>query len=70
MSKERKRYIGLIMGIFFWIGFGLSSLINIIKTVYTKNVLTYDLIMFLVSIVFVIIALAYLFTIKKRKTDS
>ena len=65
MNKEQKRYIGLIVGISFWAGFGLSSIINIIKTVYTQHVLSYDWIMFAVSIIFIIICLIYLIKIKK-----
>jgi ABC-type multidrug transport system permease subunit len=67
MNKEQKRYIGLIIGISFWAGFGLSSIINIIKTVYTRNVLLYDWIMFAISIIFIIICLIYLIKIKKKK---
>jgi hypothetical protein len=65
MNKEQKRYIGLIIGMSFWAGFGLSSIINIIKTVYTRNVLLYDWIMFAISIIFIIICLIYL--IKKNR---
>jgi len=53
MNKEQKRYIGLIVGISFWAGFGLSSIINIIKTVYTQNTLPYDWVMFAISIIFI-----------------
>jgi hypothetical protein len=71
MNKEQKRYRGWrgwIIGISFWAGFGLSSIINIIKTVYTRNVLSYDWIMFAISIIFIIISLIYL--IRKKKIDS
>ena len=68
MNKERKRYIGLIIGMSFWAGFGLSSIINIIKTVYTRNVLTYDWIMFAIAIIFIIVCLIYLTKIKKTDT--
>ena len=70
MIKEQKRYIGLIIGMSFWAGFGLSSIINIIKTVYTRNVLSYDWIMFAISIIFIIICLIYLIKIKKKIIDS
>ena len=70
MNKEQKRYIGLIIGISFWAGFGLSSIINIIKTVYTQQALRYDWIMFVISIIFIIICLIYLIKIKKKKIDS
>ena len=66
MNKEQKRYIGLIIGISFWAGFGLSSIINIYKTVYTKHTLSYDWIMFAISIIFIIICLII---IKKRRAS-
>ena len=69
-NKQQKRYIWLIIGISFWAGFGLSSIINIIKTVYTRQVLLYDWIMFTVSIIVIIIGLIYLIKIKKKKIDS
>ena len=69
MNKEQKRYIWLIIGISFWAGFGLSSIINIIKTVYTQQALRYDWIMFAISIIFIIICLIYLIKIKKKKID-
>ena len=65
-NKQQKRYIWLIIGISFWAGFGLSSIINIIKTVYTRQVLLYDWIMFTVSIIVIIIGLIYLIKIKKK----
>jgi len=67
MNKEQKRYIGLIIGMSFWAGFGLSSIINIIKTVYTRQVLLYDWIMFATSIVFIIICSIYLIINKKKR---
>jgi hypothetical protein len=70
MKKEQKRYIGLIAGISFWVGFGLSSIINIIKTVYTQQALKYDWIMFVVSIVLIIIGVIYFIKFKKNKIDS
>jgi hypothetical protein len=70
MNKEPKRQIYFTIGISFWAGFGLSSIINIIKTVYTGNVLSYDWIMFAISIIFIIISLIYLIKIKKKKIDS
>ncbi len=70
MDKEQKRYIWLIIGISFWAGFGLSSIINIIKTVYTRGVLSYDWIMFAVSIIIIIIGLIYLMKFKKNKINS
>ena len=70
MNKQQKRYIWLIIGISFWAGFGLSSIINIIKTVYTRQVLLYDWIMFTVSIIVIIIGLIYLIKIKKKTIDS
>ena len=66
MNKEQKRYIGLIIGMSFWAGFGLSSIINIIKTVYTRNVLTYDWIMFAISIIFIVVCAIYLLVINKK----
>jgi hypothetical protein len=36
VSQLISRYIRLIICISFWAGFGLSSIINIIKTVYTR----------------------------------
>ncbi len=70
MNKAQKRYIWLIIGISFWIGFGLSSIINIIKIVYTQQALRYDWIMFAVSIIMIIIASIYLIKNKKKKIDS
>lgn len=70
MNTEPKRYIWFIIGISFWAGFGLSSIINIYKTVYTKQVLSYDWIMFAISIIFIIICLIYIIKIKKKKIDS
>ena len=67
MNKDQKRYIWLIIGISFSAGFGLSSIINIIKTVYTQQALRYDWIMFAVSIILIIIGLIYLIKIKKGK---
>jgi len=69
MNKEQKRYIWLIIGLSFWAGIGLMSIINIIKTVYTQHVLIYDWIMFAISIIFIIICLIYLNKIKREKTD-
>ena len=69
MNKEQKRYIWLIIGMSFWAGIGLMSILNIIKTVYTQHVLRYDLIMFAVSIIFIIICLIYLIKIKKKKIE-
>ena len=70
MNKEQRRYIWLIIGISFWAGFGLSSIINIVKTVYTKHVLPYDWIMSAIAIIFVVICLIYLTRTKKKNTDS
>jgi surface polysaccharide O-acyltransferase-like enzyme len=70
MNKEQRRYIWLIIGISFWAGFGLSSIINIIKTVYTQHVLSYDWIMFAIAVIFVVTCLIYLTRTKKKKTDS
>ena len=67
MNKEQKRYIWLIIGISFWAGFGLSSIINIIKTVYTQQALRYDWIMFAFSIILIIIGVIYLIIIKKKR---
>ena len=67
MNKEQTRYIWLITGISFWAGFGLSSIINIIKTVYTQQALRYDLIMSVVSIIIITIGVIYLIKIKKKK---
>ena len=67
MNKEQKRYIWLIIGISFWAGFGLSSIINIIKTVYTQQALRYDWIMFAFSIILIIIGVIYLIIIKNKR---
>jgi hypothetical protein len=63
--NQNKRH--LEWGISFWIGVGLMSIINIIKIVYTQQVLPYDWIMFGVSIIFIIICAIYLIIIKKKK---
>ena len=70
MNKGQNKHTWLIIGISFWVGFGLSSLINIIKTVYTQQALRYDWIMFVVSIILIIIGVIYLFKFKKNKTAS
>jgi hypothetical protein len=70
MKKEQKRYIWLIIGISFWVGFGLSSIINIIKTVYTQQALRYDWIMFVVSLIVIVIGVIYLIKFKKNKTET
>jgi hypothetical protein len=70
MQKEQKRYIWLIVGISFWVGFGLSSIINIIKTVYTQQALRYDWIMFVVSLIIIIIGVIYLIKFNKNKTET
>jgi|WetSurMetagenome_2_1015567.scaffolds.fasta_scaffold202350_2 hypothetical protein len=67
MNKEKIKYTWLIIGISFWAGFGLSSLINIIKTVYTQQAFRYDWIMFIVSMVIIIIGVIYLIKIKRTK---
>jgi hypothetical protein len=64
MNKEQKRYMGLIIGISFWAGIGLMSLVNIVKVVYNQHALSYDWIMLVVSIIIIIICLIYLI---KRK---
>ena len=61
-----KRYNWLIAGISLWVGIGLMSILNIIKTVYTQNVLPYDWIMLAFSIIFIIIGLI-LIIIKKYR---
>ena len=66
MNKER-RYIGLIIGISFWAGIGFMSIINIIKTVYTQHVLSYDWIMFGISIPFIIISAILLMKTKRKE---
>jgi hypothetical protein len=58
---------GLIIGISFWVGFGLSSIINIIKTDYTQQALKYDRIMFVVSIIFIVIGVIYLIKFQKKQ---
>jgi len=70
MNKEQKRHIWLLIGISFWAGIGFMSIVNIIKTVYHQNALSYDWIMFIVSIIFIIICLIFLIKIKKKKIDS
>jgi hypothetical protein len=67
MKKEQNRYIWLIIGTSFWVGFGLSSIINIIKTVYTQQVLRYDWIMFIVSIIIIVAGVIYLIKTKKER---
>jgi hypothetical protein len=70
MKKEQKRYIWLIIGTSFWVGFGLSSIINIIKTVYTQQALRYDWIMSVVSIILIIIGVIYLIKFKNNNMGS
>jgi hypothetical protein len=67
---KSKKYIWLIIGISFWAGFGLSSVINIIKTVYTQQALRYDWIMFIVSIILIVISVIYLIKIKNKQIGS
>jgi hypothetical protein len=67
---KSKKYIWLIIGISFWAGFGLSSIINIIKTVYTQQALRYDWIMFIVSIILIVISVIYLIKIKNKQIGS
>ena len=67
MNKEQKRYIRLIIGISFWAGMGLMSILNIYKTVYTQHELSYDWIMLAVSIIIMFICLLFLTIFKKTK---
>jgi hypothetical protein len=67
MNNEQKRHIWLIIGISFWAGIGLMSIINIIKTVYNQHALLYDWIMFAVSIILISISLVYLIILKKNR---
>ena len=64
MNKEQKRYRWLIIGISFWAGMGLMSIINIIKTALKQHPISYDWIMFTVSVVLIVICLVML---RKKK---
>jgi len=59
-----KKHIRWIIGISFWAGIAFMSIVNIIKTVYNQHALSYNWIMFAVSIIFIIIC-AILIKIKK-----
>jgi len=63
MTKQ-KRY--LEWAIAFWLGIGLMSIINIWKINTNQNAITYNWIMFWVSIVFIIISIILLITNKRR----
>ncbi len=65
MNNEQKRHIWAIIGISFFAGIGFMSIINIIKTIYNQHPLSYDWIMFVVSIIIIIVGLIFL--IKKKK---
>lgn len=63
--KKSKRQIE--WAISFWIGIGLMSIIDVIKIVYTQHALSYNWIMFGISIIFIIICVIYLIVIRKKK---
>jgi len=65
MNNEQKIHTWAIIGISFFAGIGLMSIINIIKTIYNQHPLLYDWIMFVVSIIIIIMGLIFL--IKKKK---
>ena len=67
MNKVRIRYIWLIIGISFWAGMGFMSIVNIIKTALNQHPISYDWIMFAVSITLIVICAILL---KKRKWTS
>ena len=57
MKNEQKRDNWLIIGISFFAGIGLMSIINIIKTTLNHHPLQYDWIMLAVSIIIIIVCL-------------
>jgi predicted membrane channel-forming protein YqfA (hemolysin III family) len=63
--KKSKRQ--LEWAISFWIGIGLMSIIDVIKIVYNQHALSYNWIMFGISIIFIIICVIYLIAIRKKK---
>ena len=65
MINKNKKY--LEWAISFWIGIGLMSIIDVIKIVYNQHALSYNWIMFGISIIFIIICMIYLIIIKKKK---
>ncbi len=62
MINKNKRQ--LEWGISFWIGIGLMSIINVIKITYTQHTISYNWIMFGISIIAIIICVI-LIKIKK-----
>ena len=63
-----KRLDKHLMGIGFWIGGGVFSIINIIKILTHANILSYDYVMTGIAVVFVILSLILLR--KKKKADN
>ena len=57
MTKEKKRDIWLLIGMSFFLGIGLMSIVNIIKTIFNQHPLVYDWIMLAVSIIIIIVCL-------------
>lgn len=53
MIYKKEKY--LEWAVCFWIGIGLMSIINIWKIIYTQKELSYDWIMFGISIIFIVI---------------
>jgi phosphate starvation-inducible membrane PsiE len=66
MTKKSRRYAELAIG--FWLGIGLMSIINIWKIKGNRHAVAYDWIMFGVSVVILIIAIALLY--KKEKVGK
>ncbi|HVT86140.1 MAG TPA: hypothetical protein VHD35_13130 [Chitinophagaceae bacterium] len=65
MPNKRKLY--LQMGMSFWIGVGLMSIINIWKITYGNHPIRYSWIMFSSSVFFVLVCLIYLWVIKQKR---
>lgn len=70
MNDLNKRKQNLKLGMSFWAGIGLMSIINVWKITQGLSPLLYSWIMFGVSVLFVIICLIYLFLLgQKEKKD-
>ena len=57
MKNEQKRDFWLIIGMSFFAGIGLMSIVNIIKTFFNQHPIEYDWIMLAVSIIIIIVCL-------------
>jgi hypothetical protein len=64
MMKDKKYFEWAIS---FWIGIGLMSIINVWKIIYTKQTLSYNWIMFGVSIIFILICVVLIRLKKSQK---